>query len=60
MLKITEYPAEIARVRREIKETRSPYRRADLQKYLKRLEKEVRMYRRYTKPNKPKETQNGN
>ena len=55
-MKAREYPAEIERVRREIITTKSPYRRKDLQRYLKRLQSEIRTYKQYTNT---KENQNG-
>ena len=55
-MKAREYPAEIERVRREIRTTNSPYRRKDLQRYLKRLQSEIRTYKQYTNT---KENQNG-
>lgn len=57
-MKAREYPAEIERVRREIRTTKSPYRRKDLQRYLKRLQSEIRTYKQYTNTN-TKENQNG-
>lgn len=45
MLKINEYPAEIARVKKIIKNTDSPKLKRDSMKYLKRLEKELKEYR---------------
>ena len=57
-MKAREYPAEIERVRREIRTTKSPYRRKDLQRYLNRLQSEIRMYKQYTNTN-TKENQNG-
>ena len=55
-MKAREYPAEIERVRREIRTTKSPYRRKDLQRYLKRLQSEIRTYKQYTNT---EENQNG-
>lgn len=42
MLKVNEYPAEIARVKKIIKNTDSIKLKRDSMKYLKRLEKEFK------------------
>lgn len=46
MLKINEYPAEIARVKKIIENTDSPTLKRDNMKYLKRLKKEFERYER--------------
>lgn len=46
MLKANEYPAEIARVKKIIKNTDSPTLKRDSMKYLKRLKKELKEYER--------------
>lgn len=46
MLKASEYPAEIARVKKIIKSTDSPKLKRDNIKYLKRLYGEIRDYER--------------
>lgn len=50
MLKAKEYPTEIERVKNLIATAKSKYLKRDLQKYLKRLEKEYAEYLRWTKP----------
>lgn len=49
MLKAKEYPAEIKRVEKLIKNTNSKYLKRDLEKYLKRLKREYAEYLRWTK-----------
>lgn len=50
MLKASEYPAEIERVKKLIGDTDSKYLKRDLEKYLKRLKREYREYLRWTQP----------
>lgn len=47
-MKASEYPAEIARVKKAIKTTTSPTLKRDYMKYLRRLRSELREYNRLT------------
>ena len=46
MLKANEYPAEIQRVKKIISTTNSKYLKKDMEKYLRRLTKELAEYKR--------------